>query len=267
MILESKSCRTAEPYLGTLCTLYDTYNRREYVHPDPLEFLYDYPDLRDREVVGLVAACLAYGNVHQILKTVSQVLHRIGKPSSFVMRSSPDSMRSELKSFRYRFTTGEELALLLIGIKGVIEKYGSLNDCFHEGLIDDHETVLPALHHFVKELTSCGQGRPPTLLPLPERGSACKRLNLFLRWMVRRDRVDPGGWEDIPLSKLVIPLDVHIMRICSKLGFTQRKQADVMTALEITNAFRAVEPADPVKYDFALSRLGIRDDLSPESFF
>lgn len=267
MILDRKYCSTAEPYLRTLCHLYDAYNRREYVHPDPLEFLYDYPELRDREIAGLIAACLAYGNVHQILKTVSFVLNRIGEPFAFLMSFSPESIKRDFKSFRYRFTTGEDLALLLIGIKGVIEKYGSLNDCFRAGLRDDHETVLPAICHLVKELASCGQGRPPTLLPLPERGSACKRLNLFLRWMVRQDRVDPGGWEGIPTSKLVVPLDVHIMRISSRLGLTHRKQANIITAVEITNAFRAIEPVDPVKYDFALSRLGIRDDLSPESFF
>ncbi len=267
MILDGKPCGSAEQYLGKLCHLYETYNRREYVHPDPLEFLYDYPDLRDREIVGLVSACLAYGNVHQILKTVSEVLRLMGRPLSFIVHTPRDSIRSKLKDFRYRFTTGEDLALLLIGIKGVVEEYGSLGECFRAGLADNDETVLPAMRHFVKELASRGQGRPPSLLPLPERGSACKRLNLFMRWMVRHDRVDPGGWEGIPPAKLVIPLDVHIMRISSTLGLTQRKQADINTAIEITNAFRAIEPADPVKYDFALSRLGIRDDLCFDAFF
>lgn len=264
---DGNPCITAEPYREVLTELYRTYNRREYVHPDPLEFLYDYPDIRDREIVGLLAACLAYGNVHQILKSVSGVLKLMGKPFSFLSRSSVGSLRKEFQSFQYRFTKGEELVLLFMGIKGIIERYGSLSKCFCAGLSDEHETVLQALGHFVNELVSCGEGRPATLLPLPERGSACKRLNLFLRWMVRCDCVDPGGWQDIPASKLVVPVDVHILRICSRLGLTHRKQADVLTAIQITSAFRAIEPNDPVKYDFAISRLGIRNDLSPNSFF
>ncbi|MBW2545477.1 MAG: TIGR02757 family protein, partial [Deltaproteobacteria bacterium] len=102
-------------------------------------------------------------------------------------------------------------------------------------------------------------------VPLPAKGSACKRLNLFLRWMVRRDDVDPGGWDDIPPSKLVIPLDTHMHRICLAFGFTKRKQADMKTALEITDSFRAIVPDDPVRYDFALTRLGIRKDAAPAS--
>ncbi|MGC8907918.1 MAG: TIGR02757 family protein [Desulfomonilaceae bacterium] len=257
----------AEHYAGVLCTLYETYHKREFVHPDPLEFLYDYPDVRDREIAALVAACLAYGNVHQILKSVSKVLKRIGQhPYAFVATASVSSIDRTIGDFQYRFTTRDELIMLFKGIKGVVERYGSLGKCFVTGLHPEHGTTLPALSHFVKELARSGGGRPSTLLPLPERGSACKRLNLFLRWMARRDRVDPGGWDDVPPSKLVIPVDVHIMRICSKLGLTQRKQADAATAMEITAAFRAIEPDDPVKYDFVLSRLGIRDDLSPEGF-
>ncbi len=257
---------SAEPYAALLSNLYETYNRREFVHPDPLEFLYDYPDVRDREIAALIAACLAYGNVGQILKTVSGVLKLIGHPYSFITAASVSSIERQIGDFQYRFTTRDELIMLFKGVKGVVERYGSLRACFLEGLSHKYESPLPALSHFVRELARRGGGRPPTLLPMPERGSACKRLNLFLRWMARRDRVDPGGWDDVPPSKLVIPLDVHIMRICSKLGLTRRKHADATTAMEITAAFRAIEPDDPVKYDFVLSRLGIRQDLSPERF-
>jgi len=257
---------SAEPYAALLCNLYEAYNRKEFVHPDPLEFLYDYPDVRDREIAALVAACLAYGNVHQIIKTVSSVLKRIGQPYAFVTGSSDSAIERKVGNFQYRFTTRDELATLLRGIKRIVERYGSLGKCFVAGLRPEHDTTQPALSHFVEELARSGGGRPSTLLPLPERGSACKRLNLFLRWMARRDRVDPGGWDDVPPSKLVIPVDVHIMRICSRLGLTRRKQADAATAMEITAAFKAIEPDDPVKYDFVLSRLGIRDDLSLEGF-
>ena len=102
--------------------------------------------------------------------------------------------------------------------------------------------------------------------PSPERGSACKRINLFLRWMVRKDRVDPGGWDKVPRSMLIIPLDTHMYHICTGLNMTCRKSADMTTAVEITEAFRKIAPEDPVRYDFSLTRLGIRKDADPDSF-
>ena len=104
------------------------------------------------------------------------------------------------------------------------------------------------------------------LLPSPSAGSACKRLNLFLRWMVRQDNVDPGGWDSVSPAKLIIPLDTHMHRIGRRLGLTPRRQADLRTAIEITEGFRGICPSDPVRYDFALTRLGIRRDEGVEDF-
>ena len=153
---------------------------------------------------------------------------------------------------------------MLFSAKRVIERYGSLQACFAAGLNGD-DTVLPALSSFTKELALSG-GLSNGLLPSPAGGSACKRLNLFLRWMVRRDDVDPGGWDGVPASKLIVPLDTHMHRIGLALGLTGRRQADLRTAAEITAAFRAIAPDDPVRYDFALTRLGIRDDLDLSAF-
>jgi uncharacterized protein (TIGR02757 family) len=257
---------TTRTYLRNLCELYETYNHREYVHPDPLEFLYDYQDLRDREIVGLVASSLAYGGVRQILKGVKSVLDRMESPYAFLKDNSRESLISIFKGFKYRFTTGEELAGMLYGIKRVVERDGSLQACFVNALSDDHETIILALSELVKALSAVFESRPRSLLPSPEAGSACKRLNLFLRWMVRRDEVDPGGWDDVPASKLIVPLDTHMHRISLQLGLTKRKQANLKAACEITAAFRSIEPEDPVRYDFSLTRLGIRDDLDPREF-
>jgi len=248
--------------------LHKKYNRRKYVHPDPLEFLYDYHELNNREIVALTASSLAYGRVARILKSVSQVLDIMGPcPAAFLEKSSSASLRKDFREFRHRFATGDNLAALLAGVKKSIEKYGSLHECFLTGLKRDDETLLPALSFFARSISnteniSCGH-----LIPLPERGSACKRLNLFLRWMVRKDRVDPGGWEDVPASKLIIPMDVHMHRLCLGLGLTARKQANMRAALEVTSCFAKLVPQDPVRYDFALTRLGIRDDAAPEEFF
>jgi uncharacterized protein (TIGR02757 family) len=256
----------ARTYEKNLCDIYTKYNHREFVHPDPLEFLYEYPSLKDREIVGLLAASLAYGRVHQILKSVGSVVQHMESPYSFLMNSSRQSLTREFRDFKHRFTTGEELATMLYGIKRAIERHGSLKACFVQGLKPNDETVIPALTSFVSELSAVFHSRPRSLLPSPAAGSACKRLNLFLRWMVRKDEVDPGGWDEVSPSRLVVPLDVHMHRISLRLELTSRKQANLKAACEITAAFRRLEPEDPVRYDFSLTRLGIRDDLNPAEF-
>jgi uncharacterized protein (TIGR02757 family) len=242
------------------------YNRREFVHPDPLEFLYAYDDARDREVVGLIASSLAYGNVKQIVRSVARVLARIGRPTDFLRDASRETLLETFADFRHRMTSGKAMALLLLGVKRVIERHGSLEACFKRGLADKDQTVLPALSAFVEELTRAAGECPAHLLAVPARGSACKRLHLFLRWMVRRDEVDPGGWTCVSPRKLIVPLDTHMHRICRMLALTGRRCADMRTALEATAAFRTFAPGDPVRYDFALTRLGIRDDTDLEGF-
>jgi uncharacterized protein (TIGR02757 family) len=236
--------------------LYAALNRREYVSPDPLQFLYEYDDPADREIVGLVASSLAYGRVAQILRSVQDALNRMGRPRRFVEDSSTAKMAKAFAGFRHRFTTGDEMAAMLSGAALAIKRHGSLGRCFASCLARGDETILPALCGFAKAL-----GSGTSLLPCPDRKSACKRLNLYLRWMVRHDDVDPGGWKGVAPSKLIVPLDTHMYRISKRLGFTRRKSADLATAIEITAAFREIAPDDPVRYDFALTRLGIRSDL------
>ena len=155
---------------------------------------------------------------------------------------------------------------MLWGAKLMIEQYGSLYECFLADSKNDQETVLPALSAFVKKLMGVIPGDHNSLLAFPDKRSACKRLNLYLRWMVRQDRVDPGGWSKVPISKLIIPLDTHMHKICLVLNLTRRKQADMRTVMDITHAFKKIAPEDPVKYDFALTRLGIRKDSDISSF-
>jgi uncharacterized protein (TIGR02757 family) len=238
--------------------LYRRYNRRQYVHPDPLEFLYRYPDLRDREIVGLIASSLAYGRVAQILKSVEAVLKHMGRsPAAFLRKSSSAQLARTFRGFKHRFTTDVELVSLLSGMKCVAEEYGSLNGCFLAGYNIGDESILPALAKFTAKLKCCGN----YLIPVPESGSACKRLNLFLRWMLRKDAVDPGGWEGVSGDKLIVPLDTHMARIGQALKLTIRRTPDMRMALEITDSFRKFAPNDPVKYDFALTRFGIRSDM------
>lgn len=246
--------------------LYGKYHRREWVHPDPIEFLYDYEDIQDREIAGLISALLAYGRVTQILASVRRVLQRMENPRAFVECHSPRAMRLFFEDFRHRFTTGRALAGLLAGVQRALKDYGSLEGCFQAGLEPRHETVMPALEKMAAYLAVECAEPGCWILPSPGLGGACKRLHLYLRWMVRSDAVDPGGWNAVSPAQLVIPVDTHIHRIGLALGLTERKQADRRAALEITEAFRVIEPEDPVKYDFCLTRLGIRSDLDREAF-
>lgn len=241
--------------------LYDRYNRREFVHPDPLEFVYGYADPADREIVALIASSLAYGRVAQILKSVSGVLARMSpSPSTFLHGTSRASLVEVFDAFKHRFTTGRDLADMLWGARRAIEKHGSLRECFLAGLRPGDDTILPGLAAFVDALTLHETPGHFALLPSPARGSACKRINLLLRWMVRRDDVDPGGWDRVGASSLLVPLDTHMYKIGRALNLTRRKQPDLRAAVEITAGFRTIVPDDPVRYDFALTRPGILEE-------
>jgi uncharacterized protein (TIGR02757 family) len=246
----------------TLDLIYKKYNRRELVDPDPLMFLYNYKRPEDREIAGLISATLAYGRVAQILKSIKVVLHPLGKsPHSYLLSTSKKEITTALKGFKHRFTTDEEMAGLLIGIKEIISKYGTLQNLFYEDMNPKDENILPALGSFVRQIKKAGSIKKSTLLSDPQMGSACKRLNLFLRWMVRSDAVDPGGWAKIPAGKLIVPLDTHMYRFGKCYDFTERKAADMKTAIDITKGFGRFEPSDPVKFDFAITRFGIHPDM------
>lgn len=209
-----------------------------------------------------MASSLAFGRVAQILKSVSAVLSEMGPaPAAFLLDSTPASLRRAFKGFRHRWTTGEQVAEALLGVRRAIREHGSLNGCFVSGMPPGDVTVVNALRAFSQALVPAGGPGAAScgyLLPSPERGSACKRMNLFLRWMVRSDSVDPGGWTGVSPSMLVVPLDTHMHRIGLALGFTSRKNAGMPAALEITSAFARIAPDDPVRYDFSLTRLGMK---------
>jgi uncharacterized protein (TIGR02757 family) len=244
--------------------LYEKYNDKKYIHPDPLEFLYNYESNLDREVVGLVASSLAYGKVTQILKSVMLVLEKLSpEPASVLEGTSIQTLKKVFSSFKHRFTTGEELAIFLFNIGRILQRYGSINSCFIAGF-DESDEILPSILNFIKELRAGECNCYNSLVPIPSGKCAYKRINLYLRWMIRKDKVDPGVWDNISPSKLIIPLDTHMHRISLSYKLTERKQADFNTALEITKAFKKFSPDDPVKYDFALTRLGIHATNKPD---
>lgn len=250
--------------------LYHRYNRYELIKPDPLQFVYNYSRRADMEIAGLLAAELAYGRVQQIQKSLTDLLGRIGaSPFEFVL-SFDKQKRKKLKSFKHRFTSGEDISDLLELLKKVLKQYGSVEEFFVQGYNPDDKNVIPALSKFCDSLldmyakthSSPASTQLGYLLTRPSAGSACKRLNLFLRWMVRDDEVDAGLWKRIDKAKLIVPVDVHMGRLCGILGFHNRRVISLSTAVEITERFAQIMPADPVKYDFALSRIGILDNCT-----
>jgi len=247
--------------------LYVVHNRRERVHPDPLETLYAFSDVRDREIAGLIAAGLAFGGVGQILKSIDAVLHRMEhRPSAFLDMSTRMSLKRAFRGFRHRWVDGDDMVGLLWAVRETVREYGSLEEALRIGQPESANTVMPHLIQFVERLRACGGLGVSPLLSDPSGGSACKRHQLYLRWMIRQDAVDPGGWSVIPPSKLVVPLDTHMHRIAREMKLTHRKQANLITALEITAAFKRLCPEDPVRYDFVLTRFGIRKDSTRETF-
>jgi uncharacterized protein (TIGR02757 family) len=237
--------------------LYSMYNRKEFIHPDPLEFVHRYDDPADQEVAGLIASGLAYGRVAQILQSLEKVFEALKRPAEDIKVMDRKELLETFRPFRHRWTTGEELALLLKGAADLRGKYGSLENCFLEGTGSDDKDVIPALTSFVAKLRFATGRKDLSLLACPSMGSACKRMFLFLRWMARRDEVDPGPWTQVPAAQLVVPMDVHMHRVSCQLGLTSRRQADLKSALQVTGFFKKLVPGDPVKYDFSLTRPGI----------
>lgn len=243
--------------------LYRTYNRREYVSPDPLEFLYRYEAPEDREVVGLIASSLAYGRVASILQSVERVLSVLGaSPAAALLGIGEQELRVRFRGFSHRFASGGEIAAFLYGVGQALRAHGSLERLFLSGY--RAPDLQGGMERFADAILKSASLPSSHLLPRPSKGSACKRLALFLRWMVRCDDVDPGGWSGVSPRDILVPLDTHMIRIAKSFGFLARKTADGKAAIQVTEAFKTICPDDPVRYDFALTRFGIRPGLSME---
>lgn len=256
------------PYLDRLASEYGP----GHLKSDPLVEVRRFSDPADREVAGFLAAGLAFGRVDLILRHLRELWDRIDHaPARTAVRwHTGDAER--LAGFTHRWVRGADLAVMIPAIGGVRRRRGSLGALFLDGYRPEEPTLVPALSRFVRELeTECRSvlgvdERVPlprgvaTFLADPARGGACKRLHLFLRWMIRPDDgVDLGLWRDIPPDRLLVPLDTHVARLSRHLGLTARRTVDGRMAHEVTAHLRRFDPTDPVRYDFALARLGILD--------
>lgn len=247
--------------LERLLAGFDFAARRER---DPVRFVHRFPDPADREVVALFAALLAYGRADLIGRALEDVVARIGpRPARAAESDDEAAALARFAGFTYRLTRGPDLARLWLGAGAARREHGSLGAAFRKGDDPSAADLRPALAAFRDLLVAPTSGHPHRrafehFFPDPRRGSACKRLCMLLRWMVRGpDGIDLGLWRDLDPRRLTIPLDTHVHRLGRYLGLTARAQSDWRTAAEITAALRALDPDDPLRYDFALAHLGI----------
>lgn len=244
---------------------------------DPVEFPHRYAAPEDREIVALLAASLAYGGVKQIRASVSRLLGWMGpRPARFVDRFDLEKEARRLGAFKHRWNTADDVLALLLAVRRMRERAGTVGGFFRETFDPGEATVRGSLSRFVRRARALDlsplwpDGAPEDayfsyFFPDPEDGSPCKRLNLFLRWAARpADGVDLGLWPWLPTRALVVPLDTHVARIARRLRLTRRKTAGWRMAEEVTASLRRFDPEDPVKYDFALARLGILDLCAKE---
>jgi len=245
-----------------------SFDRTARIGFDPVEAPRSYRDPADQEIAGLVAAALAYGRADVFRPRLFEVLQAMGpSPAAFVRAFDPAVDGPRFAAFRYRFNLPADLGALLAGAGEMARVHGSLG-AFLAAELDARGNLQAALSAFTRAIRAAGEAHVadamgPTrgldhLLPDAARGGACKRLLLYLRWMVRRDEVDPGAWEGrIPRSALLVPVDTHVLRVARLLGLTRRRDASWRTAEEITASLRRLDPDDPVRYDFALCHLGM----------
>lgn len=257
-----------------LDTFIENFPKERHLGNDPVRFVHRYEDPRDREVVGLLASAFAYGNVKSVLRTVENALSVLGpSPLTSISSFDPRTDGRRLRGFYHRFNTSRDLAVFFWIIRRTLEDYGSLEAAFASSLSAGDSDVGAALNNFCRILLGFGHEQfyprgelkrragVRFFLPSPSEGSACKRLNLFLRWMVRaEDGIDCGVWTRVPPRQLVIPLDTHIARISTYIGLTEMRSPGWRMALDITRSLRRLDPSDPVRYDFALCHLGIAGD-------
>jgi len=244
---------------------YKAFDRTK-LEPDPLQFLHLFKDERDIEVVGLIASIFAYGNVKQIENTLKKLIIVFdGKPYSFIKNFSLSKDSKIISGIKHRFYSEDDVLKLFIILNKEIKKHKSIKQIFLQGYNISDENVKNGISNFSKHfinsfIETFGEVSDGIkfMFPLPEKGSACKRMNLFLRWMVRKDELDFGLWKEISTSKLVIPVDTHIARISRLLNLTKRKNADWKMAEEITSKLKKYDVEDPIKYDFAICHIGIR---------
>ncbi len=263
--------RRARALREPLDRLYREFDYSGRVERDALRFPLRYTSPRDREIVALLTACLAYGRVDLFGRALAGVLATMGpSPAAFVADFDPRRHAHAFDGFIYRFNRPRDMAAFCVAARDVLARYGTLEKAFVAGDPDERGSIKPALERFAHAFLDADlreifpRGRLSRgyrfLFPLPSGGGPCKRLNLFLRWMVRREPPDFGLWASVSPARLLIPVDTHVENMSRAIGLTSRRSRNWRMAEEISARLALLDPNDPVKYDFALCHTRMAGD-------
>jgi uncharacterized protein (TIGR02757 family) len=242
---------------------YELYNRPSFIPNDPVSIPHLFKKKQDIEIMGLWAAVLAWGQRKTIINKCNELINLMDySPYDFVLNHKTNDLKRFLK-FKHRTFNDTDTLYFIEFFRNHYSKYNSLEDAFVKGIKQSDKNIENGLIYFHEYFFSMEDfpQRTKKHISTPARNSACKRLNMFLRWMVRKDDngVDFGIWKKIKPSQLVCPCDVHVERVARKLKLIKRKQMDWQTAVELTENLKQFDPKDPVKYDFALFGLGVEE--------
>jgi uncharacterized protein (TIGR02757 family) len=235
----------------------EKFNRPSFIETDPIQVPRQFNSKEDIEISGFLAATIAWGNRTAIIKNAEKLMSLMGnQPHSFILNASQSEI-NRLEYFVHRTFNGKDCIYFIQSLKNIYKKYGGLQAIFEKGFQHEY-SVKSSLSYFHEVFFEMPGERTRKHVSNVQKGSSGKRLNMFLRWMVRNDKngVDFGLWKGIPASALMLPLDVHTGNVGRKLGLLQRKSNDWKAVEEITSNLRKFDADDPVKYDFALFGLG-----------
>lgn len=239
--------------------LHDKYNRPEFIEPDPISVPHSFSDKADREIAGFFASTIAWGNRKAIVKSAHRMMiYMDNAPADFVRNASASEL-ARLQSYVHRTFNGQDFTDFVLAIRGIMARHGGIGDYF-ESEYERTGNLAAVLSSFRREFFSCEHNSHcEKHLSSIDKGAACKRLNMYLRWFVRHDDrgVDFGLWRKIPMSALYLPLDVHTGNMGRALGLLNRRQSDWKATVEITNNLREFDAKDPVRYDYSLFGAGI----------
>lgn len=242
---------------------YKAYNNATFIQDDPISLPHQFSKLQDIEIIGFWIAMLAWGNRKSIIASGKKLVQLMdGAPHEFILHHQ-DSDLKRLLDFKHRTFNTTDTLYFVEFLNHHYRHHSSLETAFIQNKPPTTEQSLIDFHHYFFSLADAPE-RTRKHIATPLRGSTCKRLNMFLRWMVRKDKhgVDFGLWKKIKPSQLLIPLDVHVDRTARKLGLIARPQTDWKTVLELTENLRQFDPKDPVKYDYALFGISLLDKLN-----
>ena len=264
--LSRKKIHTLKPYLDSLVQKIEV---PEYIDSDPIQFMHAFESKTDREIAGFFAAIMAWGRRDIVISKVDDLLNRMNyRPTEYVQNFSESDV-PELETFKHRTFKPIDIYWLIKGLQTILKDYGDFegfwSSCYQQAKKEEREFIT-VFHERFFELHPETPLRTRKHISNPEKNSSAKRLYMYLRWCIRKSKVDLGIWNFMSPPELKIPLDVHVARQARRLGLLSRKQNDWKAVLELTEKLQVLDPDDPTKYDFALFGLGVYPGFMDEEF-